>query len=746
VGTGSKKVTVGYRYYFDIHMGLGLPIDELVAIRASKKEAWRGSITANGQITINKPKLFGGDKGEGGLQGTLDVLFGEEDQGVLARLAAMLGGIVPAFRGMSTAFYSGLITSMNPYPKPWDILRRGGNRLWGGEAAWYPEKQFIWLASGQVKAMNPAHILFLIYTSRLFRGLPRARMDDTAWRAAADALYAEQLGLCLEWKRSDSFKVFRDAVLAHISAEVYVDRRSGLLSIRLLRDDYVVDDLPLFDEDSGLLEITEEEAPSDDAAPSELIVKYVDAITGDRKAVRAVNSAVAARAGGRSSQTVDYPGAPTGEIAARLAQRDLRIKTSGLKRYKVVLDRRGRTLTPGAAFRLRSLARGIDQVVVRAGRIEDGTLRDGRITVTALQDVFGLPATSFVAVPPVGWLPPDRTPVAVTSRRLLEVSYRELAGILDPSNLSLVSTTAAYLAVVAEAPSAMSLSYDLTDRVGSSGEFTARDVGDWCPSGLLSGAMAIAQGPTAATVVSSSRLEDVQVGQAALVDGEILRVDAIDYTSGAVTFARGCIDSVPAGHAAGARVWFYDGFASVDAAAYSSGVTLQARLLTNTSEGQLDPSSASIDSLTLQGRQGRPYPPGLLKLNGVAFPASITEDDGVVAVSWAHRDRLLEADQVIDTAVGNIGPEPGTTYNLRIYNADSSVLLQNLTGLTGTSAAIVMPSGSYSARVELESVRDGLLSWQKHSFTFAFFLAAGRRITEAGDLRITEAGDARALE
>ncbi|WP_220785248.1 hypothetical protein, partial [Bacillus sp. BML-BC021] len=70
-------------------------------------------------VRINAPELFGGDKGEGGLDGTLDVLFGDEDQGGLPRLAAMLGGLGPAFRGISTCFYSGLVTSVNPYPKKW---------------------------------------------------------------------------------------------------------------------------------------------------------------------------------------------------------------------------------------------------------------------------------------------------------------------------------------------------------------------------------------------------------------------------------------------------------------------------------------------------------------------------------------------------------------------------------------------------------------------------------------------------
>ena len=713
MGSKSKAQTVGFRYSFDIHMGLGLPLDEIVEIRASDKTAWRGSITENGQVRIDAPNLFGGDQGEGGLDGTLDVLFGEEDQGVLPKLAAMLGGIVPAFRGITTAFYSGLVTSMNPYPKSWEILRRGGNRLWGSEGAWYPEKQFVWLADNQIKAMNPAHILYLMYTGRRFRGLPRARMDETAWRSAADTLYAEQFGLCLEWRRSESFKSFRDTILAHTAAEVYLDRRTALISIRLLRDDYDPAGLPLFDEESGLLEVTQEEASSGDAVPSQIVGKYVDAITGETRAVRAVNAAVAQRAGGRSSEEIEYFGAPTAEIAGRLIQRDLRIKTSGLKRYQVVLDRRGRNISPGQPFRIRSLRRGIDSVVVRAGRIEDGTLADGKITITALQDVFGLPANSYVSAAPLGWEPPNRLPQAIVTRRLMEVPYRELAGLIDPANLVLLDPTAAYLAALAIAPTSMSQSYTLTDRVGSSGDFVARENGDWCPSGLLTEAMAPTLTPVSVTLTSSSRLDEVTVGMAALLDDEVVRVDVVDHASGVVTLARGCADTVPAAHAAGARVWFYDSFEGWDETAYTDGVTLQARLLTNTSIGQLDPALAAIDSLTLQGRQGRPYPPGKLLIGGSAYPTSVTGD---VVLSWAHRDRLMQADQLIDASMGSIGPEAGVTYSARLLRADTQAVLISQTGIAGSTAAL---STTYEGDVVVEvwAVREGMESWQRWRHT-----------------------------
>lgn len=720
--SSSKKQATGRRYSFDLHMGLGLPLDEICEIQASDKSAWKGSITTNGQIRINAPELFGGDKGEGGLDGTLDVMFGDEDQVPVSKLTAMLsqlGGIVAGFRGQTTAFYSGLVTSNNPYPKPWKFLRRGGNRLWSPDSAWYPEKQFIWLADGQVKAMNPVHMLYLIYTGKRFRRRPRALMDDAAWRVAADTIYAEGLGLCLEWKRSDSFKTFRDTVLSHISAEVYLDRRKALISIRLLRDDYNIDDLPLFDEDRGLLDITRDESSSNDSSsvPSIMVVKYVDAIDGKTKQVKAVNSAVAARDGGQTAQVKDYPGAPTGDIAGRLCVRDMRLATSGLKRFKVILDRRGRYLTPGAPFRVRSIRRGIGEIVLRVGRFEDGTLTDGRVTVTALQDVFSLPATSYVAVPPAGWAPPDRTPHAVVARRVFELPYFTLAGSIDPANLQQLDSTETFAAAVAAAPTSMSLSYDLTDRVGSSGDFIVRTTGDWCPTGLLTGALAKESGPSSAMVSSYARLDEVVVGSAAMIDDEVVRVDAVNYDTGALTLARGCADTVPVEHAASSRIWFFDGFEAVDETAYTQGVSLQLRMLTRTSQGVLDPALAGTDTLSTQGRQGRPYPPGQFKIAGSYYPAAV---NGSFLVTWSHRDRSGQADQVIDTTIGNIGPQSGTTYTVRVRRADTGALLTEQTGLTGTTSNPISLTYTGNVDIQLFAVVGGVSSLFMHSHRVAY--------------------------
>lgn len=228
---------------------------------------------------------------------------------------------------------------------------------------------------------------------------------------------------------------------------------------------------------------------------------------------------------------------------------------------------------------------------------------------------------------------------------------------------------------------------------------------------------ALLPGATVATLTAGIDLDDVTVGMAALLDEEIVRIDAINLTTGVVTLGRGCADTVDARHDPGARLWFYEGNLGEEGVEYSPGVTVQARLLTNTSLGQLDPALAGTDSIALAGRQGRPYPPGQLKICGVSYPDNVT---GSVTAAWAHRDRLNQADQLIDASFGSIGPEAGTTYSVRLYSG--TTLLHTYTGIVGAgweypAADEVSDGYLQDLRIELESLRGGLTSWQKYSQT-----------------------------
>lgn len=76
----SKKVTIGYKYYLGLHMVAVQDAQELLEIQVGERTAWSGSVTSNQSISINAENLFGGEKKEGGVKGTLDVMFGGSTQ------------------------------------------------------------------------------------------------------------------------------------------------------------------------------------------------------------------------------------------------------------------------------------------------------------------------------------------------------------------------------------------------------------------------------------------------------------------------------------------------------------------------------------------------------------------------------------------------------------------------------------------------------------------------------------------
>ncbi|WP_064746411.1 phage tail protein [Lysobacter antibioticus] len=714
-------------------MGLARgPLDEIVEIQGGDREAWKGSVTKSGRIVINKPDLFGGDKGEGGIKGTLDVLMGDADQAVLPALAALHGTPTPAFRGGATMYFDGQITANNPYPKPWKTRARRALAGWDG-APWYPEKAVIWLANGAIRAMNPAHILVECLTNRDWgRGLDRGLLDDASYRRAADTLHAEGFGLCLRWARQTAISDFMQVVIDHIGAAQYTDRSTGRSTLRLLRDDYRVDDLPLFDYESGLLAIEEDEGGAQDAAVNQVIVTWYDPIKDEERQVRVQDLAGIQATGGVASTTTEYRGLPTAELAARVGTRDLSIACSALKRFKIKLDRRGGVLAPGSVFCIRDPFREIGTLVLRAGTFDDGRIAEGAITVQAVQDVFGLPATSYLQPQPPIWLPPDRTPQPAPTHRLFEAGYRDLATTLDSVALATLPTDAGAVLAVGEQPGGLALNYILATRTGG-GAFAEAGTGDWCPTAILAGALTATT--TAVQLAAGRALDQVAAGTAAWIEDELVRVVAIDPQSQTTTLARGCADTVPVPHAEGARIWFYDDFAAADPMDYSAGETVEAKLLTRTSSAQLDPALAPIDNVRLAQRQARPYPPGDLKLAGARYPDAV---DGDLVVDWAHRDRRLQADQLIDHGQGSIGPEAGTAYVVRLLDAIAGSVLDGPAPISGASYASPL-KGAHRVRAETGSMRDGLASWQKATHTFDF--KNGLLRTETSDELVSEAGD-----
>lgn len=201
------------------------------------------------------------------------------------------------------------------------------------------------------------------------------------------------------------------------------------------------------------------------------------------------------------------------------------------------------------------------------------------------------------------------------------------------------------------------------------------------------------------------------VGQLAIIDAEIVRIDAVGV---ALTVSRAMLDTVPAVHLSGARlVVFEDNVANEP---YSNGAAVNVKLLPATIRGRLPLADAPADVVAMNRRHLRPYPPGNFRINGASYPAT---SFAKVAVSWAHRDRLQQlSEPLLTQSAPSIGPEGGVTYTRRVY-LEPSTLLDTQAGITGTAAPDYIASVDGTLRIELEASRGGLVSLYKHSHSLA---------------------------
>lgn len=144
-------------------------------------------------------------------------------------------------------------------------------------------------------------------------------------------------------------------------------------------------------------------------------------------------------------------------------------------------------------------------------------------------------------------------------------------------------------------------------------------------------------------------------------------------------------------------------------------------MLSKTSSDVLDLADADENTITLAARQARPYPPADVKVDGV-LAYNIVGEHNEPVFTWAHRDRKLQADSLLDHQEASVGPEDGTTYTIRIYHFVTDALLNTYDGIAGDTwtydaAMQALDAATGTVRVELESERDGLASYQKYSFT-----------------------------
>lgn len=741
MGGSSKKPKQDVTdYYLSMHYGICHgPVDEIKNLVLGEKSVWKGSVTDSSDIFVNRRNMLGGNKKEGGYEGLVSVLQGEPNQVLPPELSAKLGptGRVPGFRGVLSLFFHGGLT-VGRFAR----LRHGGF-YWGSNSPYirdlwvklfrspkgfYPAKALIERRPGDPDFdVNPAHMIYECSTNNEWgAGVPPSMIDMLSMQAAADKLYDEGFGLSMIWTGQQQIQVFIDIILNHIDATFEIDPRSGLYALNLVRDDYVVNDLPELTPDN--FKLTNFSRRSWEETVNEINVTWLNPVNEEEENVTYHDLGNIAQQGGNIiSETLDFTGIRTPELAMRVAQREGARRGAPLAGVEGVANRVAWGWMPGDVVLLTWPKLGIYRVPVRLGTVDRGSPGNPGIKITAVEDVFSLPTNSYARPPLTEWVDTSVEPFPLSLVHTVDVPFFMAAQDVGVEDAAAVEYPASATAVLAATPVTDAYGFELFYKgVDFVGDTTFLDIGSksLTPHAKLPQAMVKEAVSVIGALDDVLGFADIDVGSILWVgtqgtDHELMLITDVGDTSGNLTLRRACLDTVARAWPANTPVWLYDASLDIeDDIERSEGEVINYRLLTATSKGRLPLADAPDVTHTVFSRMTRPYRPANVRIWDTLWPGVVAGYAPATMVKWSNRNRLLETDQLYAWTFGNIVPETDSTVTLQLLNSNNAVL-NTFNGLTGTSKEVDLSGVTGpTASIVVWSERDGLQSYQKEKHTF----------------------------
>lgn len=575
---------------------------------------------------------------------------------------------------------------------------------------------------------NPIHIIRECLTNPTWgRGLPETEIGPS-YQIAADQIFEEGLGVSIQWTQESPIDEFIAEIMRHIDAVRYEDPETGLQEITLIRGDYDVESLPVLDQSNSSVTKYDETAYSE--LVNQVTVQYHSRASDDTASVTVQDTAAITQLGGIINATYDYPGLCSDTVATMVAQRDLATGSRPFARGTVITNRKVYDLKPGDVFKLSDPDLGIEEMVCRvASRTENGIL-NGEITLEFGEDVFGTDY-SIISVPsrsswvPVG--PPEHFSFSTAYERL----YSQIVSTVGDSYIDQIPTDACYYNFAgARSVDGAHLNYDLyvyADGTTQEPDFEVSVRADFTPYAVVDGDI----DPTE-TTLPISKIEDVdniRVGHLVLIGDasddlrEVAALTAVlDDESTEISLTRGVSDTTPRPITSGTVIYFIGTATGKSDTEYLDGEVVEGYGTPVNGQGYyLGPYT--YHDVEMQGRFLLPYPAANLQIDGQYFPDDFVLSADSVTLTWNHRDRVLQSDQIIDWFEdADYGPETGTTFRVESdaldENGDISTAawFSQDVGLTNSYvfdiAANSPPAGAVSIFVKVIAVRDGLDSLQ----------------------------------
>lgn len=590
---------------------------------------------------------------------------------------------------------------------------------------------------------NPVAVLYDILTNDWARvGLPTTAIDKSSFSLAATTLDAEGHG----WggfltDPQNAADVIRD-IMAQINGILFQDPQTRLLKLKLVRYDYTVGSLPLFDE-SNVSEVLQFMTSTFNETYNQVRITYTDASSnfGTKTAV-AQDMANSVMQGGRiRSVTVDFPHIRSSAVAAAVAGRELNEVSLPLASLKIRTNRDAFDRRPGDAFRFRWAELNMVDVVFRVQHIDLGQPGDEEIVVDCIQDVFAFDFAT-IGVPDVGIANAPILPIQertfTEAPRYFNVQAQASGFISDPNQGHLW-----YLPTPAQNESSGFGIYEYDDNFD-------RTVADMFPfepvaypvRAQVNATYSRSLDPYDTTtglqiknlsdsgVLKTASVTDIRVrGKNLVIVGtEVIAYETFtDLGSGVFRLNnvwRGLFDTPTIAHAVDERVYFLSDGIGVTGQVYVgrkahqyANSTANARFLPYLGGHGQGPDDYGVetDRLVARNRQLLPYPPSDMRVN--LLKAITRLDEEGIHVDWKQRNRLTT--QVIR---GNDAAETvtaATQYRIKVQKT-GPLLLTGAATTVDTRSSIeddafctttTAGHGEISAQIAAFDTLEGVESW-----------------------------------
>lgn len=747
-GLGAIR-TASYKHFAGFAYGISHgPIDGIRTIWIDEKDAYSGSTSnAGNTITIDKPKMWGGEHENGGLYALCDIVRGDywPTQLVNAYLASQVP-TAPAFSGKALFIWCGqsrakgsgyfaATPSDSPLVRPIALEVCVFPNLLG-----VPEyKQ----CGPDLLDANPAEVAYQWITNRVYGGkLSASRVDVDSFRAGAQLHSEEVLGCSFELNREYAVEDALDDIQSMAAIGIHGSFHSGTMKYKPIRRSYSIADLLVLrhgndstvtdKSEFNVLEIEEQELPTWNSTPNDLRLEYINRKNKYQiEKQPAFDSANREIQGKQVTSNKTFRGVGHPATAALVATREMRASSYPRAPFVVYVNRAAawdedndRYIEPGDVRKIISTKLGWIKIV-RILEVGIGKEDDSRVRLVCVEDVFAMGAAAFADSGSGGFTYP------------LDAAEIEDYLVQDAPYFLTKNDTPKVL-VFAAKPNNTQIKYDGKVSVDSGATYTEEfSDADYAIKGTITEAVERLTDVkltsltfTPANALEADRLESATTSEIAggqnLIywadTGEWGAVeDVTDNGDGTFTLeniwrAVGGFDSVPAPHAAGAPVWFFT-YGRGITAEHAAASALKLKLISNAPGGDFDTDDAAVISHTTTERALKPLPVRGVTVNGAYTTESFPSGD--LTLDWKSTNRLSEGTVVLQTADA-VDPEDLTEYRVKVFG-ETGTLIHTETGLTDptfeyTNAQEIIDAGAIQDQLLffIDAIRDGVENFQTY--------------------------------